>query len=247
MIFNRFLLAVMPVTGALADLRALGTTSSSCKNGAITLRGRYCTRHCGYEFTSGSYKNDWRSCFDDCAKACAADSCCLDAKWSRTSKKCYYRSDSASYLQKTGRGDTVRCKKPKPVTTTKCTTTTSTTRTTTTTTTSAASGPTCLSLNYIPPFIDANTYYEFDYGVVPLTYDTCRLSCLNSPPKNEGEGAPRGIGPCLIFAAKPDYCLKYYQKEGNSYIPRIAEFTPTDNEGGVRLNDRACPAGLVSP
>ena len=148
MFLNRVLLALLPIAGSLAEPIASNNKQQSCRNGAITVYGRQCTRHCGYEFTSGSYKNDYRSCFDDCVTACAKDSKCKSAKWSKSSKKCYYNTNSSPYWQKTGRGDGVKCaEKPKPKTTTKCTTTTrpTTTRSTTTKSSSKSSSTTVCS------------------------------------------------------------------------------------------------------
>ncbi|KAI5362979.1 hypothetical protein Slin14017_G066600 [Septoria linicola] len=133
MFINQVLLALLPIVGSLANPNS-SPKKQGCQNGAITLYGRRCYRFCGHEFTSGSYKNDYQLCFNDCVEACAKDSNCNSAKWSKSSKKCYYNSNSSPYWQETGRGDGIKCgKKPKPKTTTKCTTTIKTTTSATTT------------------------------------------------------------------------------------------------------------------
>lgn len=128
---SSILLGLLPAVGVLADPFA-AANHKTCKNGPVSLYGRQCQRYCGYEFTSGSYKNDYQSCFNDCAAACAKDQQCNSAKWSTSSKKCYYNKNKSPYWQKTGRGHAVKCdKKPKPkTTTTKRTTTISTTKST---------------------------------------------------------------------------------------------------------------------
>ena len=145
MFLPRLILSLLPLAACITADPATSSNTKTCKDGPVTLRSRQCSRTCGYEYTGGSYKNEYKSCYSECADACAADSRCINAKWNYFSKQCYY-SDRSSYWQKTGRGDGVKCQKPtmKTTCTTTMTTTSSSTTTTSSTTTSAApAGPTC--------------------------------------------------------------------------------------------------------
>ncbi|KAF7185454.1 hypothetical protein HII31_13210 [Pseudocercospora fuligena] len=107
--------------------------------------------------------------------------------------------------------------------------------------------------HYLYPDLDDNekfsedAYYDYDYTVSPMTYNACRQACLNDPPVNSVNSVKAGVGSCLIFAVTSDYCLKFYQLEGNSYIPQIADADPTTSQYGAYMNDRGCPAEEEEP
>ncbi|KAF7185460.1 hypothetical protein HII31_13209 [Pseudocercospora fuligena] len=130
-------------------------------------------------------------------------------------------------------------------------TTTSSTTTSTATSSSSTSSttptPTCNSLNFISEKFSEDAYYDYDYTVSPMTYNACRQACLNDPPVNSVNSVKAGVGSCLIFAVTSDYCLKFYQLEGNSYIPQIADADPTTSQYGAYMNDRGCPAEEEEP
>ncbi|CAK1364576.1 hypothetical protein CB0940_08245 [Cercospora beticola] len=111
MLFSTVLVALLPIVGVLANP---ASKSDSCQSGPISINGRQCVRSCNYEFTSGSYKNNYQSCYDDCVKACAKDSKCLSAKWSKKTHKCYYNANPSPYFEKTSKGHGVKCAKPAP-------------------------------------------------------------------------------------------------------------------------------------